>query len=246
MKPPRVCLGGYFEDNLEPVRPVIPYEGITEDFLYQDRHLIIKPFAIIEFKFIRHIPDPPHTEDWEIDPSYKRLVGDISTMKERMTFLDKTVAKSVKDIFGTIIHREDGGSYVKHGEGQRSLGTIMPHQISYISYREIDQQGKWDYRTTFVDKTGGEYRLAVTDLAFRKYCNDRGRKGENPDKIALDLKGSFNRGKLYLRIGLARGWKKFPDRCYLQILALHSFPDYLRGKNFSDFVLDSGDNEAPF
>jgi hypothetical protein len=40
---------------------------------------------------------------------------------------------------------------------------------------------------------------------------------------------------LYLRIGLARGWDEQPDRCYLQITGIYTFPDYLAGKTFDDF-----------
>jgi hypothetical protein len=41
---------------------------------------------------------------------------------------------------------------------------------------------------------------------------------------------------VYLRIGLARGWEKYPDRCYLQVTGIYSFPDYLGGKTLCDFV----------
>jgi hypothetical protein len=38
---------------------------------------------------------------------------------------------------------------------------------------------------------------------------------------------------------LARGftgnWRKFPDRCYLQITGIYTFPDYLKGSTFVDF-----------
>lgn len=42
--------------------------------------------------------------------------------------------------------------------------------------------------------------------------------------------------QVYLRIGLARGWKKYPDRCFLQITGVYTFPDYLDGKIFADFI----------
>ena len=35
---------------------------------------------------------------------------------------------------------------------------------------------------------------------------------------------------------LARGWQKFPERCYLQITGVYTFPDYLEGKIFTDFA----------
>ena len=39
-----------------------------------------------------------------------------------------------------------------------------------------------------------------------------------------------------LRIGLTRGWELHPDRCYLQVTAVHTFPDYLKGLTFAEFA----------
>jgi hypothetical protein len=30
-------------------------------------------------------------------------------------------------------------------------------------------------------------------------------------------------------------WQKFPERCYLQITGIYTFPDYLKGRTFIDF-----------
>jgi len=46
------------------------------------------------------------------------------------------------------------------------------------------------------------------------------------------VKGS----EVFLRIGLARGWDMYPDRCFLQITGIYSFPDYLDGRTFADFA----------
>ena len=53
--------------------------------------------------------------------------------------------------------------------------------------------------------------------------------------MAADLTRLFNERTTFLRIGLARHWGKFPDRCYLQITGIYSFPDYLDGRTFADF-----------
>ena len=49
MKGSRVCVAGYDYSNRVHIRPIIPYEGIHEHFLFESENLIIKPFAIIEF-----------------------------------------------------------------------------------------------------------------------------------------------------------------------------------------------------
>ena len=56
-----------------------------------------------------------------------------------------------------------------------------------------------------------------------------------PTEIADQMTQLLQSRKVYLRVGLSRGWKKFPDRCYLQINAIYTSPDYLEGKTFFDF-----------
>jgi hypothetical protein len=50
----------------------------------------------------------------------------------------------------------------------------------------------------------------------------------------------FKKNTIYLRIGLSRGWQKYPDRCYLQVNGVFTFPDYLDGKTFLDYAPDFG------
>ena len=141
---------------------------------------------------------------------------------------------SVKSIFGAEIHQELG-YWVKLGEGNRSLGTIMLDRITKVFYGSKTWDGeKEDYRITFIDKDGQEFRLKVTDLAFRKYCNSRKGKGESSESISNFLKKKFSScDRIYFRIGLARRWEKYPDRCYLQITGIYTFPDYLESPYFN-------------
>jgi hypothetical protein len=44
------------------------------------------------------------------------------------------------------------------------------------------------------------------------------------------------RSAVFLRIGLSRGWDRHPDRCYLQVTGVYSFPDYLQGRCFADLA----------
>ena len=76
----------------------------------------------------------------------------------------------------------------------------------------------------------------VTDLAWRYYCDRQREQGISPQRIASSLATALRRSQVYLRIGLARGWEKFPDRCYLQITGVYAFPDYLGGRTFADFA----------
>jgi len=76
--------------------------------------------------------------------------------------------------------------------------------------------------------------LSVTDLAWRYYCDRKREQGGEPGEICSRLTSALKSSMVFLRIGLARGWEKFPDRCYLQITGVHTVPDYLQGKTFAD------------
>lgn len=241
MQPPWVCVGGYWPD-LTAVRPKLG-RGLTEDFLFQSGRPIIRPFAQVELDFLQSVPDPPHTEDWFIRRDYKVLVHPPLSEEQAMAFLERILDPDVASIFGAEVHTRPGW-YVKAGEGTRSLGTIRPKNIASVRYTPKGS-GKWDYRIAFEDPSGRGYDLAVTDLGFRHYCEARRLGGEKPEAIAADLRQRWRRGTVFLRIGLARGWEKFPDWCYLQITGVHTFPDYLEGRCFADFDLGQGAEPAP-
>lgn len=59
--------------------------------------------------------------------------------------------------------------------------------------------------------------------------------------MSRDLAKVLGASDVYLRIGLARGWDKLPDRCYLQITGIYTFPDYLGGREFVDFAPSAAD-----
>jgi len=249
MSPPWVCVGGYWRD-LTAVRPKLLFSrGLTEDFLFQGDRPVIRPFAVVKLDFLHSAPKPPHTEDWFIDPGFKALEQVRLPEQRAIAFLQRILDPDVASIFGAEVHSEHG-CYVRAGEGTRSLGTILPKRITAVQYAP-KEGGKWDYRISFVDQSGMGYRLAVTDLGFRYYCDHKRLQGQRPEEITADLEQRWRRATVFLRIGLARGWEKFPDRCYLQITGVHTFPDYLEGRCFADFNLGQGakpptPDEVPF
>jgi hypothetical protein len=231
MQEQRVCIAGYLPNGMC-VRPVFRSGGISEEWLKVSGQGVIRPFAKVEFDLIENKSQPPHTEDWIIDPRYRVNRGLLSTSEQKI-LLAKTECISVESIFETNVYREPGW-YVKFGEGKHSLGTIKPVRIYEVSYKLLDT-GKWDYRIAFIDQNKERYRLAVTDIAFR-YIFDASRsyKKIQPDEMAKRVTRILQNAQVFLRIGLARGWEKFPERCYLQITGVYSFPDYLYGYCFSD------------
>jgi len=247
MKEPKVCVAGYLERNYECVRPLPDGYHPEEKWLYVNGKPIIRPFAVVELNLKEKKPSPPHTEDIVADQTYPMNVGTLSPEKQA-AFRARFEDASVDSIFGASIHRDEGrgrfSGYVKSGEGTQSLGTIKPKALSEVLYREKDD-GKLDYRIAFTDQQSEEYRLAVTDLSFRLFLDHmRSQTGKSFEETSQSLTATLRTANLYLRIGLARGWEKYPDRCYLQITGVYSFPDYLAGCCFADFQTTKSDSHA--
>jgi hypothetical protein len=225
-----VCIAGYDRDG-NCFRPTLPPPGIMETSLFVDQQPIIFPFAVVEFDLVRPRPQPPHTEDHDYDPSSTRFVRRVRA-ENRERLLNLSLFESIENIFVQTIH-DDWGYYVMDGSGPRSVGTILPRDIAEVRYEE-DRTGKWDYRLRFVDGIGRDYRLKITDLTWHYYCHSLRSEERQPAQIALELTQMLHTRKVYLRIGLSRGWAEYPDRCYLQVNGIHTFPDYLEGMTFAD------------
>ena len=240
MKEGRICIVGIDgEDNV--IRPVIPHGGVKEDYILDKTGKpIITPFAEIEFKFIRPLPKPPHTEDWELDTNYRPgLIGRLSE-EELRGFMERISDRSVREIFGAVIHE---GRYTNPGEGNRSLGVIKAVKVLGVNY-SMKEVGKYGYRITFSDMSGEVYNLPVTDCAFRMYCDRlRIREGRSTGAIGLELQQKLNRSEVFLRVGLTRPFAKMHNRCYLQVSGIHAFPDY-REMDHDRGGIHSGKSEA--
>ena len=88
-----------------------------------------------------------------------------------------------------------------------------------------------------MDAAGAVYRLAVTDLAWRYYAESMHTSQQMASTtVAAALQSVRSDKEIFLRIGLARGWSQHPDRCYLQVTGIHTFPDYLGGRTFADYA----------
>ena len=227
----RVCIAGVDQKG-KSYRPVFAGSNtpILEGWLYQGNRPVVFPFAWVEFDFLKHVPDAPHTEDWTVDDQFKNLY---TTYTDRRALLAKIADRSVVSIFGAPI-QHNPGSYICEGKGNRSLGTVEA-DVSHFFYGIRFEH--WDYRITFTDCARQDYSLKVTDLSFLYYCDHlRVKEGWSTDKISQYLQRKLSSGKTFLRIGLARPtWAKHPHCCFLQITGVYTFPDYLEGRCFADF-----------
>ena len=225
----RVCIAGY-DRHKTCIRPVLPPPGIAESDLYQADSLVIYPFALVELSLLKELPDPPHTEDVLYDPTSVRF---LRTVQSRQEILSWSLFDTVGDIFEQPILTSPGYS-VMDCQGPRSVGTIQPRRVTRVIY-EPGEEGAWDYRLEFSDLSDTTYRLKITDLTWHYYCDSLRDEKRDPKRIAAELSETLRARTIYLRIGLARGWSKFPERCFLQINSIFTFPDYLEGKIFADF-----------
>jgi len=236
MQEGRVCIAGYNRQG-KGIRPVLPPPGIHERMLYSQGHVIVFPFAVVEYDLLQPVPQPPHTEDCRYDPTSVRFVEQLDD-KRKQVILARTIFQSVGAIFKVPIC-SDVGHYIMDGQGPRSLGTIRPRQIIKAIYEQSLEE-KWKYRLGFVDGEGTTYWLTVTDLAWRYYCDYQRQSGRDPKEVSSDLTTTLKSSQVYLRIGLARGWEKYPDRCFIQMTGVYTFPDYLNGRTFADFPKQDG------
>jgi hypothetical protein len=240
MQEQRVCVGGYDEQNAC-IRPVLPHPGIQEYSLYARGVPFVYPFAVVEYDFLQHTPFPPHTEDHIFDPAGVKGCGVLPEDKRR-GFLAQTMSPSVATIFQQPIHA-DVGFYVLDGTGPRSLGTVQPSGPICSAF-QLDSTGALKPRIVFVDGAGVSYKLSVTDLTWR-YYTDSLRQAHNwgEDALSAELNMQLKECAIFLRIGLARGWSQHPERCYLQVTGIHTFPDYLEGRTFADFAPQLPDDD---
>jgi hypothetical protein len=226
-----VCIAGYTTER-QCVRLIQPPPGISETSLIADQRAIVFPFAVVECDLLEPRPDPPHTEDRLYDPASLCYVRPVLESR-RKAVLCWSMCERAGDIFGQPV-KHDMGHYVLEGQGARSLGTIRPRAIRQVEYKE-GIEGAWDYRLTFKDADGW-YNLKITDLTWHYFCDRLRGQGKEPEQIAGELTAMLKQREVYLRVGLSRHWKKFPERCFLQLNAIHTIPDYLEGRTFVDLV----------
>ncbi len=226
-----ICIAGY-DTQRRPVRPVNYPQGISEASAVVGGRAVIYPFAVVECDLLQPAPDPPHTEDYQFDPLSLHYVRPAAEEK-RQDVLSWSLFPTLADLFGQPI-LSDHGLYVRQGQGPRSLGTLQPKVVGKVTYQE-GEDGTWGYRIRFKDAQEW-YALKITDLTFNYYAGWLRGRGCEPDQVAAGLTQTIRQGTPYLRIGLSRGWKKFPECCFLQVNGIYTFPDYLRGKTFADFT----------
>lgn len=227
----RICVGGFLDDGTA-VRPVAGRIGPNEQWLRSARGGRVAPFAVLELQ-VNRAPKrltAPHTEDRAIPLNGHRVLSILSD-EDQQDLLDRTASPSVRSVFEAEIHADPAGQwgrYVRSGEGTRSLGTVRVGRVQAVQYQHYPDRGRWDYRLRFRDESQEEFQLAVVDLNFRARLDALRNSGLPAERAATEILTALRRQTVYVRVGLARGWDRHPDRCYLQITGVYGFESVSR------------------
>lgn len=224
-----VCISGYDKDH-HCIRPITFYPGILESTILISNEPIVYPFSLVELELLDKRPEPPHTEDQYFVPGSFQFIQDV---KDRKRILTWSLFNSVQNIFEQPILFKPG-SHIKDGQGPRSVGTIHAKAIVGVHFDQ-GPENTWDFRLSFYDYSDTYYRLKITDLTFLYYLSSLRTEDSQPLQIADKLTKVLKKMDVYLRIGLSRGWARFPDLCFLQVNGIYTFPDLYEGRKFSDY-----------
>ncbi|MFC1861314.1 hypothetical protein ACFLYL_03465 [Chloroflexota bacterium] len=221
-----VCIVG-IDRNGKSERPVC-HGDFQKHYLIQNHKAIIRPAAKVEFDLKVIEINPPHIEDMGFDPNSITSKG-FCNNDEWGSILQQTSFNTVEEIFEGYLQNNN---WILPGSNTRSIGTLSRAKIMDIELTG----GSVKPRISFADSSNHEYCRPVNDLTLWNRCYSRvKRQGNDPNEVAQELVTLFqNADRIYMRLGLARPWEQ-DNKCWLQITGVHTFPDYLQGKTFTDF-----------
>ena len=240
MKSGRVCVAGYYKDEnaLHCVRPEFAGKLRIDELDLSPAGRIVAPFTVVTCELETPRTVAPHTEDrlirrWAVEG----LPLDESA---RVALLTRTSWPSVAEVFhGHLKRTHSGTASVAVGSSCPSLGTVRvtAPRVAFWRARNDAGQTSWKYRLRFEDAGGDRYDLSLTDLAARRYLQHQVEVGSLEALVVAErLNDQLEAAReLFLRVGLSR---PFPDSsdCWLQVNAIHAFPDYLGGRNHADLA----------
>lgn len=233
MSPGFICVAG-IDPTGRTIRPQYHTHRISDGWCCVDGRFI-RPFTRVALELETPRSIPPHTEDWYAVDEPPRILGDC-TDGEKLELLKATCSNDITSIFDVEIQHVDGqGTFIYSNTGYRSLGTVHAQHVFGFQHRLFD--GRRDYRLHFIDQGGSEYRLKAVDITFQTYVDHlRVCHRFSTDEVEKFVDNHvFAHHTIYLRVGLARGWANYPDRCYLQITGIYTYPDYLENRCFQEY-----------
>jgi hypothetical protein len=179
----------------------------------------------------------PHLEDVAYQRAGASITG-ILPHEEFLTRLERCCDRGVREVYGRNLEGEPR-AYTLPDRGSRSLGTVRAVVPAFVSLAEREGRLKprLTFRTTAEDMT---WDFPIVDLAFCGYVEAR-RSSNALAVIEMELNRKWCEcAAIYLRVGLTRPYKPpgadWPEeRCFVQVIAIHTQPDYLAGRCWADF-----------
>lgn len=205
------CVAGWDLDREKMIRP----EPHPAGFWNADR---IAPAGVFEVgktvSFVGSKPNPatdyPHlTEDRVVTSEIKAGPGVDAAQRKKI--LKEAAFDSLDEIFDGNLVVDGLKAYVLVGAKCRSLGGLIVPAKGTVIESYHNYEGRERLRVRFRDS---KTCLAPNMTSTKAYAEHAaGRLDEVNAKIATT-------DNLILRIGLARGFPAFPNRCYLQVNGL--------------------------
>jgi len=228
----RVCVAG-IDRQWNCVRAEIQ-DGIHEYMLYRDYQPVIRPRAVVELELspMRNLTRP-HIEDHRWTANSDITLDYLLDDERWHNLLERTAYQRVEDVFG-IDHLHIRRN-IKVGTGERSLGTLRPRTIERLHVREHPRrQFQYQSRLVFTDITRRDFDAPINDLNLLHYVDWlHWVEGLSLEAIGEQLTQVLQSYDTWLRIGLTRAYEGW---CWLQVSGVYTFPDYLNGQCYANFV----------
>jgi hypothetical protein len=201
------CVAGWDAYNRRMVRPLPNGANWTAEAVTE---LGITPGVTLEASPADRTPrgQYPHlTEDTLVDPDDVRIAG--TGFAAWFGPNAPPVAKSLQDVFGGhVLNNSKWGTslkglYVPAGTNTRSLGAIAI-KASFLRFFLDATKLR-----AFLYDGANRYLLPVSD----RHLNEVNRR----DGLQAVKAGMPASGRLHVRLGLARGWQKHPDKCFVML-----------------------------
>jgi hypothetical protein len=228
----RICIAGVFYDPEKgycEIRPVPKHGNLHSPFLNRGAGGVIEPFTVVRFRFLRTVQCAPHVEDHVFDaddPRSAAIAGKIEGIEKRR-LLSSISKQFLSEIYGENLV---DNKYIYEGGEGKSLGCMKIYRVSKIYIENKDN--KIGIRIGFMYKN--EFlSLKLVECRLYNYLAAQLESGADLDELRLRLENNLRRASpVFMRMGLARPhlFEQFHDdrkRCYVQIIGLHTFPDYI-------------------
>lgn len=207
-----ICVAGVDVDTLKHVRPVLRYGRLTND-LIRPKGGPLDIGSVVDLGPTAYAGHPPELEDHHFDPAKTAWLFDHEP-DDYWELLEGVARESLAEIFGPALDLWDESGTVDVGEGNASLGCLIPEKQPWLY---VDHRGTirlvLDYLMPSVNLSVNDLRLYETD--------HRTPRRDLVESLQRRLKAGV---EAILSVGLTRPWRKRGDtaeRHWLQVNNIH-------------------------